>query len=100
MNQKDYLNSSGKRKPQTASGAKNNNSGQKRNIMVTSNAQNQFVHQEIQGIPQQNKMMTINKPKSATGHRINYSKINPQINDYLDRFKSLHNSGRFVNTPA
>jgi len=34
-------------------------------------------------------MRTINKPKSATGHRVNNK----------NRFKSLHNSGRFPQGP-
>lgn len=46
-------------------------------------------------------MRTINKPKSATGHRVNYTKSNYMSMIILvDRFKSLHNSGRFVNNPS
>jgi hypothetical protein len=44
-------------------------------------------------------MRTLNKPKSAAGHRGNLtkSKLVIHLTLLIDRFKSLHNSGRFVN---
>ncbi len=43
-------------------------------------------------------MKTIAKVQSANGQRINYNKSgSATATGGMDRFKSLHNSGRFIN---